>query len=353
MYCLSTIFLICNHILCIMIDNIAKTDYNRQENNTTNEDLTIPANPTLPNELNNTLTNRVPSNLIPTTYKSMTDEWSKQTYKYFHCFDQSILTVAYADTKDLELWKKAALEIQCEIKRFGVTETVKRICANMEKRGIKLPKSSNTPTCIDDVFAVFSNKEWYKNNTTQARELIYRYCWGNFKNGNDEWIHDHVSDWLEKKGLTVFYVRTKIGSPDEGNVQRNNRKNFVYTNFCKKICTLLSDRIISSMKRCHGEYLCTRIKPNNTFLYQRIDHVGGKCYIVTPTLYKNMSNEVIKRKIQELMKTIDAFPDKNYAFDELDAQINQRTKIYKQIRKPVSLEGKEIMTKGMSFTTIC
>ena len=55
----------------------------------------------------------------------------------------------------------------------------------------------------------------------------------------------------------------------------------------------------------------------------------------------------MKRKIQELMNSIDAFPDKNYAFDELDAQINQRTKIHnKHMRKPVSLEGKEIMTKG-------
>ena len=108
------------------------------------------------------------------------------------------------------------------------------------------------------------------------------------------------------------------------------------------------------MKRCHGEYLCTCIKPNTTFLYQRVDHVGGNCYIVTPTLSKNMTNEVMKRKIQELMNSIDAFPDKNYAFDELDAQINQRTKIHnKHMRKPVSLEGKEIMTKGMSFLTYC
>ena len=337
-----------------MIDNIAKTEYNCLDINTTNENGTIPVHRTIPNELNNTLTTHpVPSNLIPSTSKSITEEWSKKTYRYFHCFDKSILTVVYESTKDLDLWRASALKIQCEIKRFGVTETVKRICEDMAKRGIKLPKSSNPPTCIDDVFAVFSNKEWYKNNTTQARELIYRYCWGNFKNGNDEWIHDHVSDWLEKKGLSVFYVRTDNGSHDEGNVLRNNRKNFVYTNFCKKICTLLSDRIISSMKRCHGEYLCSRIKPNSTYLYQRVDHVGGNCYIVTPTLNTNMTNEVMKRKIQELMETIDAFPDKDYAFDELDAQITQRARLHKHERKTVSLEGKEIMTKGMSFLTYC
>ena len=169
---------------------------------------TIPELPPLDfNELSvdniNIIENAVPHDLIPTNATQFTHQWANETFKYAHIFVSSIVGWVFQNEEELHLWIAKARELSEELKAFGFAVTVNYICKDMENRGITLPDSNNCPKNYNDIFAIFENEQWYNFNLTISRETIFRYCWGIFRCGSDEWIREHISNWLQNKGVSI------------------------------------------------------------------------------------------------------------------------------------------------------
>jgi len=264
----------------------------------------------------NIIENAVPHDLIPTNATQFTSQWATDTFKYAHIFVSSIVGWVFQNEEELHLWIAKARELSEELKAFGFAATVNYICKDMENRGITLPDSNNCPKNYNDIFVIFENEEWYKSNLTLSRETIFRYCWGIFRRGSDEWIHEHISNWLNQKGISIMYDTNK----------RNTRKNFVYANFCKKICTCLSDRIIHVMTRRYGEYLCVRKSKRDDIAHKEMCMMGHKCWLVTIKQQQQHEGEDedrtedLKRKINSLFDEIQQLTNNEWAYDILRNQ---------------------------------
>ena len=278
-------------------------------NKTNDTSINHPQLPAMPRTLNYS----VPSNLIPVQANQITNEWAKETFKFAHIFVDDINTRAYNEDTDthLDLWKAKARQIQEELKARGIEVTITYICNDMKNKNIAFTNTS--PTISDDIFQILCDTDYYENNKVMARERIYYYCWGIFRVGRNEWIHDQVRKWLDEKALILDYTKNQSG--------RFTRKNFVYSNFCKKVGTMLSDRIIATMSRNFGEYLCCRLKgPRENINYCEIKGMCGQCYLVMLD-NKNITGAkevVLKRKLTQLVEETHKVFKPNYVCDQLE-----------------------------------
>ena len=314
----------------------------------TKSTISIPCIPPMPTAIDHSVVNRVmslqkqsvPSNLIPVQANKITVEWAKNTFRYAHIFVPNINSHAYENDEDsqLVLWKNKAREIQEEIKSLGVTQTMKYICNDMKNRHCTIPNTGANPTNLGDIFSILCDSNFYKSNVNMARERIYRYCWGIYRVGHNDWIHTYVNAWLNEKNLTLDY----------GTTEKETRKNFVYSNFQKKVSTLFSDRIISRMSRDFGEYLCCRLKKRkNDISSIEIRGMCGKCYLVQSNT-KNTTDrkEILKRKLEQLVdETRDEF-EPNYVFNELSRIYNEKG-VHNGANIDVEMKGE------ISFIHIC
>lgn len=282
------------------------------------------------NVANDTITHPVPGNLefvpfdlIPVNMSYITLEWARRTFKYAYIFVKQIVKTGFENEQQLTSWMDKAKNIREELRDYGRNETVKYICRGMKERGHMLPNSTNYPTNLHDLFEIFGDVNWYKGNETIAREIIYKFCWGIFKQGNDGWIHERVRFWLDKHHLKIIY--------DTRHWDRYSGKNFVYTNFCKKICSMLSDNIIRTMKKSYGEYLCTRKKLEESG-YIEIEGYGGKCYLKTVNQTSISTDQELEWKMDDLVSVMCKHHDLNYAMDLFQQKLSKKR----------NLEGKNI-----------
>ena len=82
--------------------------------------------------------NTIPRDLFPKTTRHINREWARLTYKYFHCFDNSVRATVYHNDNDLQKWESCALSLMEEIKEKGVIEAQNEIVGIAKKRfGLK------------------------------------------------------------------------------------------------------------------------------------------------------------------------------------------------------------------------
>ena len=299
----------------------------------TTDQYSVPTIPDMPDKLKFP----VREDLIPVQANQITDKWANETFKYEYIFVEGINQTAYDNETHLDLWKDKARDIQEEIKRTGVSVTVRYICKNMKDRGHVLPNSDLFPTCADDIFKIFGSKDWYLKNPDTSREIIYNYCWGIFRVGRNEWIHDYVTEWLDERNLQLENTLNPSG--------RNTRKNFVYVNFCKKIGTMLSDRIIATLTRNFGEDLCCHIKGSReSYHYCEIKGMNGQCYLVTQEK-KSMTGDtdvVLKRKLEQLVEETYKLYAPTYIYSQLK-EIYKQKGMHEGKQIAIESKGKNII----------
>ena len=278
---------------------------------------------------NETLTYLVPSDLIPPNTRKLTIQWGQEIFKYEHIFLDSINSNAYENMEEVHHWLAKAREIQEELKNLGYNESVKHICELLRQKGQRLPNSNSFATNLYDVFQLFGNLEWYKGNVNESRTIIFKCCWGIFRSRHNRWIRVHVDNWLDSNRLKVF-------EPQSGS--RRTGKNFVYSNFCKKISNTLSDNIIRTMTVTYGEYLCTRKKLPDTSLYEELHGMGGKCYLVLANSESICNEKELERQIDVLVDKMCKYRDPNYAY-------NLVTKCFRK-KAHLAVENIDISKKG-------
>ena len=257
----------------------------------------------------------VPFDLIPVNITKITLEWAKKTFKYAYIFVNHIVKTGFDNEEELTTWIDRAKDLQEEIREYGYNETVKYICNCMKERGQTLPNSTNYPANLHDMFQLFGNINWYKGNETTAREIIYKFCWGIFKQGNDGWIHDRVRFWLDRHNLKIFFETREW--------KRRSGKNFVYKNFCKKISNTLSDNVIRTMKRSYGEYLCTRKRFEESGFIE-MKGFGGRCYLKTVDHKFNRADQELEWKMDDLVSVICNHEDPNYALELFKDKLSKK-----------------------------
>ena len=111
----------------------------------------IPFNYNDPFNEHETITNIVPSDLIPPNTNKLNFQWGKETFKYAYIFLDTINSKAYENDNEVHSWVNKARKIQEEIKNLGYNESVKHICDLLKQKGQRLPNSSNFATNLNDM----------------------------------------------------------------------------------------------------------------------------------------------------------------------------------------------------------
>ena len=143
-------------------NNYYSRKYFSNNNNNANNNIFVPIIPYLNSNdhLNKhkTITNIVPSNIIPPTTNKVNFQWGKQTFKYEQIFLDNIKSKAYENMEEVHSWlMKVNRIIQEELNNFGYSELVKHICDLLRQKGQRLPNSSNFATNFNDILQLFGN----------------------------------------------------------------------------------------------------------------------------------------------------------------------------------------------------
>ena len=101
----------------------------------------------------------IPRDLLPKTTNKITDNWSRDTYKYFHCFDATVDSRIIRNEDDLRHWQTYAIKLMTELKNLGLAEARNEI-VRVAKETFKLTnKNGSQLQTFEDVATLFEDAE--------------------------------------------------------------------------------------------------------------------------------------------------------------------------------------------------
>ena len=132
----------------------------------------------------------IPRDLFPKTTKHINMDWCRATYKFFHCFDNSVRATIYHNDNDLQKWESCALSLMAEIKEKGMIEAQNEIVRVAKKR-FRLKTNDGEEICsLEDVVNLFKNRKWYNEDVDHKRYILYTFQYGIFCSTSNTWMHE-------------------------------------------------------------------------------------------------------------------------------------------------------------------
>ena len=166
--------------------------------------------------------NTIPRDLFPKTTRNINREWARLTYKYFHCFDNSVRATVYHNDNDLQKWESCALSLMEEIKEKGVIEAQNEIVGIAKKR-FRLKTNDNEEICsLQDVVDLFKNRKWYNEDVDHKRYILYTFQYGIFRSTSNTWMHEAAYDWMHAH---------KVKYMDEDISKTGRKKKVLFMNY--------------------------------------------------------------------------------------------------------------------------
>ena len=222
---------------------------------------------------------KVPKKLLHINETAYTDNWSIETYSYFHLFDRTINLVAPRQgslgTNDLANWKNKAVSLAYNIKNKGLIEGRKEMVriAN-EEYGLTVPgrvSLDNKCKDIDDILCVLGDREWYYSDIVYSRNVIYHLLYLISRPGYNSWLINAEKVWMEK--YEVSYETSELNSNSKSNI-----KGFVYTIMNSTYANTTQKAFRKKLLFMYQEFITVRYRKKFTVSHD---------FDFTPYIFKN------------------------------------------------------------------
>ena len=153
----------------------------------------------------------IPMDLFPHRVEHINEEWAKQTFKYFHLFDDNINYTSFDnDSDDILKWLETANKIVNDLKSFGVMMGEQQVVTMAQTRfGLKMIGTANIdPTSVNDVLSIYENKWFYIKNREEVLKQVYSMTYGLGRNGTNGWALAAERHFMKK--INVAYGKDMV-----------------------------------------------------------------------------------------------------------------------------------------------
>ena len=211
--------------------------------------------------------NIIPRNLLPKTTNKITLDWSRKTYKYFHCFEPSVTSKIINNDEDLRTWQAYAIKLMTELKALGLAEArneIVRVALNTFRIDLTNNKKNKKKAIetFDDVAALFEDEEWYFEDEDYNRRMLYVFQYGIFRNGYNGWLHTTALNWMEDYKIT-YEDPVELSTPSTV-PKPKTKKGFVLELLHIKASNTIQDRFLRTTRKHLGQHLLCRKKIPDT-----------------------------------------------------------------------------------------
>ena len=244
---------------------------------------------------NNTMSNEIKRlvsfDLFPMHEKHLTLKWAKDTYAYYHLFNDDIRTTGYSNDEELLNWisftKFLIKNIKIKGTEAGRTEIVRLACHQynlfLPNRESDFHTPFQKPLNVREVVSVITDPVWYNDNKTYKQDIIHHLAYGITRKGNNLWLLEAEKDWMASFGISYDFNACKRITETRG---------FVY----KLMNSTFSNSTIKMFKRAMllklGEYISVR---DNEGIIKKIDSGTIKNLTYKHKSFKNGKGLVITK----------------------------------------------------------
>ena len=198
----------------------------------------------------------IPYDLFPSREINYTKKWAETSFKYCHLF---LPTVNYEQIKgdgDIERWQKRGLEIRSDLSAYGSLIGKKYLLEIATKRyNLKFDGHKDvSPTSVDDIVNIFSNKIFYRDDVEVRREQLYSLMYGLFRNGDNMWLMKGEQAKMDEYRVKYLPVRKK------NSTELVQRKGCFYRALKINLSQQIVRKFQIMMQKHHGEYITSRKK---------------------------------------------------------------------------------------------
>ena len=148
---------------------------------------------------------------------------------------------------------------------------------------MKRPSDGQDPTSVDDVISIFGDTNWYSEDVTKHRHIIYLITYGIFRTGYNYWAKTESGNWLLEKHLEYDYT----GQDRKG-------KGFVYRLIIKKASDRLAKKVQNIMKSNHQEYISVRKMKANSNVVSYTKVILGTNHYYLGILERDVDREPLR-----------------------------------------------------------
>lgn len=221
----------------------------------------------------------VPRNLFPKTNKQLTDEWARNTYRYFRCFDDSVPATQWEKEEDLEKWRERAILLMDEIKELGYVEAKNEI-VRLANNHFKLTRVNNGQKFINvtDVVELYQNPEFYFSDLEHNRYMLYMFQYGIFRNTHNTWLLETAYRWMHAH--KVVYLDPSTSKPST-----KTKKGFLQELLHQKASNTIQDKFLKVCRTYLGQHLLCRdrvhrSKKTDCDYFQKLTFMNYSAYLV-------------------------------------------------------------------------
>ena len=204
--------------------------------------------------------NIIPRDLLPKTTNKITLEWSRKTYKYFHCFEPTVNSQIITNEEDLQTWQTYAIKLMTELKALGLAEArneIVRVALNTFKIDLTNNKKKEIET-FDDVASLFEDDKWYFEDEEYNRRMLYVFQYGIFRNGYNGWLHTTSLNWMKEH--KVEYENPVVQATVSTAPKPKTKKGFILELLHIKASNTIQDRFLRTTRKHLGQHLLCRKK---------------------------------------------------------------------------------------------
>ena len=197
--------------------------------------------------------NIIPKNLLPkSANQTENEEWLRDTYQYYSCFDKTVKSKAYKDDEDLQKWRNCAVRLIEDLKAIGYAEAKNEIVRIANDR-FELKTIDNKPIRKwTDVVTLFTDSAWFFSNVQKHRFILYYFQYGIFRNAYNNWLLEAGFDWMRK--YEVMYNENNHDKKQSA----KTKKGFVQELLHGKASNSIQDRFLRITRRHLGQYILCR-----------------------------------------------------------------------------------------------
>ena len=204
--------------------------------------------------------NVIPRDLLPKTTSKIDINWSRNTFKYFSCFDPTVESKIISDEDDLRSWQTFAIKLMNDLKNLGLAEARNEI-VRVAKQIFKATKINGEELMtFDDVAELFENEEWYFEDEDYNRRMLYVFQYGIFRNGYNSWLHTASFNWM--RDYKVMYEEHVMQTMSTSTIvpKAKTKKGFILELLHVKASNTIQDRFLRTTRKNLGQHLLCRKK---------------------------------------------------------------------------------------------
>ena len=201
----------------------------------------------------------VPRNLVQ---MKITIEWATKTYQYARLFDRVKFPHVYSTrATQISEWKEYLENMRQELKEIGYKGAEKEILDLCKKHKLTMGEDKDYPRDLNDVTVAIGDKKWYASRLHDNQAFLYMICYGIFRSKHNYWARILETKWLKRHNIILARHNTCIMGDNNLEVNRDEKRNakgFVLSFINNKASSVITEKIMNTMKSCLGEYICVR-----------------------------------------------------------------------------------------------